>query len=189
MNRVLLPACAFAFVALLLAATTVRAAEIDPLRSEVGFSLVTRWGEVVDGRFPVFEGRLTGLADGRQQVRLSLSAAHVEILGNLRHTHLTRGKGFFEAERYPVITFVSDPFDPQLLADGGELPGVLDIRDTSRREAFTLLPSACGRPALDCPVLAAGIIDRADFGMTRWSFAIGRKVRFQLRILAGQEPE
>ena len=189
MSRARLPTCAPLLVVLLFAAATVRGAEIDPRASEVGFSLVTRWGEVVDGRFPVFDGRLIELADGRQQVRLSLSAADVEILGNLRHTHLTRGKGFFEAERYPRISFVSDPFDPELLVEGGELPGVLDLRDTSRREVFTLLPSACARPAVDCPVLGAGLIDRSDYGMTRWSFAVGRKVRFQLRIRAGQEPE
>ncbi|NLA66833.1 MAG: YceI family protein [Gammaproteobacteria bacterium] len=170
--------------AALWAAMPVRAAEIDAARSEIGFSLVTRWREVVDGRFPVFNGRLTRLADGRQQVRLALSAADVEILGNLRHTHLTRGRGFFEAERHPWITFVSDPFDPALLVEGGALPGVLEIRDIQRHEAFTVLPSACDRPALDCPVLAAGIIDRGDYGMTRWTFAIGRKVRFQLRIQA-----
>ena len=66
---------------------------------------------------------------------------------------------------------------------------MLDIRDVSRREAFTMLPSACGRPALDCPVLAAGLVDRSDFGMSRWSFAIGRKVRFQLRIRIAQAQE
>ena len=186
MSRARLTACALAALALFSAATAA-AAEIRARDSEVGFSLVTRWGEVVDGRFPVFQGHLNELEDGRRQVRLRLSAADVEILGNLRHTHLTRGRGFFEAERYPTITFVSDPFDPSLLAEGGELAGVLHIRDVSRREAFTMLPSACGRPAVDCPVLAAGLVDRADFGMTRWSFAIGRKVRFQLRIRVGQE--
>jgi len=167
----------------------VRAAEIDPLRSEVGFSLVTRWGEVVDGRFPAFDGRLIETGDGRQQVRLSLSAADVEILGNLRHTHLTRGRGFFEADRFPTITFVSDPFFPDLLVDGGALPGVLGIRDVQQREVFTMLPSACNRPAVDCPVMGAGIIDRADYGMTRWSIVIGRKVRFRLRIRVRGVPE
>ena len=184
MSRASLHACVLVVVALLAAAAPVRATGIDALRSEVGFSLVTRCGEVVDGRFPVFEGRLSELGDGRQQVRLSLSATEVEILGNLRHTHLTRGKGFFESERYPTITFVSDPFVPALLVDGGALPGVLQIRDVQQREVFTVLPSACSRPAVACPVLAAGIIDRVDYGMTRWSFAIGRKVRFQLRIRA-----
>lgn len=185
MSRARLTACALAALALL--STAAAAAEIDPGRSEVGFSLVTRWGEVIDGRFPVLEGRLSELADGRRQVRLALSAGDVEILGNLRHTHLTRGRGFFEADRYPTVTFVSDPFDPSLLVEGGALAGVLHIRDVSRREAFTTLPATCGRPAVDCPVLAAGTIDRADFGMTRWGFAIGRKVRFQLRIRVGQE--
>ncbi|WP_165942440.1 YceI family protein [Luteimonas terricola] len=189
MSRAGLHPCVLLVVALLLVAAPVRAAEIDPLQSEVGFSLVTRWGEVVDGRFPVFNGHLSDLGDGRQQVRLSLSAADVEILGSLRHTHLTRGRGFFEADRYPTITFVSDPFFPALLVEGGALPGVLNIRDVQRREVFTTLPSACGRPAVDCPVLAAGIIDRGDYGMTRWSFAIGRKVRFQLRIRAGGEAQ
>lgn len=176
-------------VATLLAAAAVRAAEIDPARSQIGFSLVTRWGEVVDGHFPVFDGRLSGLPDGRQQVKLSLSAADVEIFGNLRHTHLTRGRGFFDAKRHPTITFVSDPFVPTLLVDGGALPGVLHIRDVQQREVFTLLPSACARPAVDCPVLGAGIIDRGDYGMSRWSFVINRKVRFQLRIRARGEPQ
>ncbi|MEN1942013.1 YceI family protein [Luteimonas sp. MJ174] len=191
MRRVPVSACRFlvaiavAFaVALPVAVFPLRAAEIDAAASEIGFSLVTRWGEMVDGRFPVFEGHLTRLPDGRQQVRLSLSAADVEILGNRRHTQLTRGRGFFDAARHPWISFVSDPFDPRLLVDGGALRGVLGIRDVQQREAFTVLPATCARPALDCPVLAAGLIDRSHYGMTRWSVAIGRKVRFQLRIRA-----
>ncbi|MEN1972346.1 YceI family protein [Luteimonas sp. MJ204] len=187
MRRVPVAACAL-LVALLAAAlpaaAPLRAADIDTASSEVGFNLVTRWGEVVEGRFPVFEGRLTRLADGRQQVRLSLSTTDVEILGSRRNTQLTRGRGFFDAERYPWLSFVSDPFDPRLLMDGGALPGVLNIRDVQQREAFTVLPSACARPALDCPVLAAGLVDRSHYGMNRWSVAIGRKVRFQLRIRA-----
>lgn len=189
MSRAGLHACVFLVAALLWAVAPVRAAEIDPRRSEVGFYLATRWGEVVDGRFPVFDGRLSDLGDGRRQVRLSLSAADVEIPGNLRYTQLTRGRGFFEAERYPTITFVSDPFVPALLVDGGALPGVLGIRGVQQREMFTLLPSACARPAVDCPVQGAGIIDRSDYGMNRWSFAIGRKVRFQLRIRIRGEAE
>lgn len=179
----------FLLAAMLPVATCLHAAEIDPAQSQIGFSLVTRWGEVVDGHFPVFTGRLTDVGDGRQQVRLSLSTADVEIFGSLRHTQLTRGRGFFDAEHHPTITFVSDPFVPALLVDGGSLPGVLSIRNVQQREAFTLLPSACSRPAVDCPVLGAGLIDRADYGMNRWSFAVSRKVRFQLRIRARGGPE
>lgn len=170
-----------------LAAAPVRAAGIDPARSEVGFQLVTRWREVVDGRFPVFHGRLTRLPDGRQQVQVSLSTADVEIVGNRRHTQVTRGRGFFDAARHPWIRFSSDPFDPSLLLEGGALPGTLEIRDVSRRERFTVLPSACARPAVDCPVQAAGLVDRTHYGMNRWSFAVGRMVRFHLSIHVARE--
>lgn len=169
-------------VAALCAAAPVAAADIDAAASQVGFSLVTRWGEVVDGRFPVFDGRLTRLPDGRQQVRLSLSAADVQIVGSQRHTYLTRGRGFFDAERFPWVTFVSEPFDPALLAEGGALPGQLHIRDVERPETFSVVPSGCGRPALDCPVQAHGVVERSRYGMNRWSFAIGGKVYFQLSL-------
>lgn len=170
------------FIAVLLAAMPARATGIDAAASQVGFQLVTRWGEVIDGRFPVFEGEMTRLPDGRQQVRLSLSAADVEILDNTRRTQMSRGAGFFDAKRYPWITFLSDPFDPSLLSAGGQLPGLLSIRDVQRREAFTVVASSCSRPALDCPVLAAGAVDRGLYGMNRWAVVVGRKVRFELRI-------
>src|SRR5690606_2037753 len=89
--------------------------------------------------FPVFDGQVSRLPDGRQQVRLSLSAADVEILDSTRRTQMTRGAGFFDARRYPWITFLSDPFDPELLARGGPLPGLLNLRDVRR-------PPARGRP-------------------------------------------
>ena len=168
--------------AALLAAWPVRAGEVDVAHSQVGFQLVTRWGEVVEGHFPVFDGDVTQLADGRKQVRLSLSTPDVEILGSPRRTALTRGSGFFDAKHYPRITFLSDPFDPALLQSGGPLPGMLGIRDVQRREAFAVAASTCDRPGVECPVLAAGVVDRSAYGMNRWSVALGRKVRFQLRI-------
>lgn len=172
-----------------LLAAPAGAAEVDGARSRAGFTLVTRWGQPVEGLFPVLEGRLTRLADGRQQVRLSLSTADVEIIGNQRRTYLTRGGGFFDAERYPWVTFVSDPFDERLLVEGGQLPGVLQIRDVQRRETFSVAPARCARPARDCPVVAQGEVDRTRYGMNRWALAIGASVRFQLdlRIGAGAE--
>lgn len=165
-----------------LPAPPVRAAGIDAAASHVGFQLVARWGEVIEGRFPVLDGELSRLPDGRQQVRLSLSAADVEITDSPRRSQMTRGAGFFDARRHPWITFLSDPFDPALLELGGQLPGVLSIRNVQRREAFTVVGSACARPALDCPVRAAGVVDRGAYGMNRWPIVVSRKVRFELSI-------
>jgi polyisoprenoid-binding protein YceI len=169
-------------VALLLASAPLAARGVDATASRIGFQLVTRWGEVIAGRFPVFDGEVTVLPDGRQQVRLALSAADVEILDSARRTQMTRGAGFFDARRHPWITFLSDPFDPVLLEQGGSLPGTLGIRDVQRREAFTVLASACARPAVDCPVLAAGSVDRVAYGMNRWPIVVGRQVRFELHL-------
>lgn len=181
MSRALAPLW-LSLAALAAAPSSARAAGIDAAASHVGFQLVARWGEVIEGRFPVFEGELTRLPDGRQQVRLSLSAADVEIIDSPRRSQMTRSAGFFDARRHPWITFLSDPFDPALLEQGGQLPGLLTIRDVQRREAFTVVASACARPALDCAVRAVGVVDRGAYGMNRWPVVVSRRVRFELGI-------
>lgn len=167
---------------LLLAAALACATALDPVASKIGFTLKTRWGQVLHGRFPEARGEVAELGDGRHQVRLQLSARSVEILGHPSYTRLTRGEGFFDAERYPQIEFVSDAYTPQLLHSGGALPGVLTIRDVRRREVFTIDPATCAQPARECDVVANGSIRRADFGMDRWTFALSDKVVFSLRV-------
>ena len=167
---------------LLLAASLACATELDPVASQIGFTLRTRWGQLLQGRFPQARGEVAELADGRHQVRLQLSARSVEIVGHPSYTRLTRGDGFFDAERYPQVEFVSDAYTPELLQHGGALHGVLTIRDVRRREVFTISPGTCARPARDCDVVASGSIHRADFGMDRWTFALSDRVVFSLRV-------
>lgn len=181
MRRALARACIATVAACLLAAPS-HAGRVDPAASEIGFTLTTRWGQALQGRFPDYQGELSLLADGRRQVELSLSAAAVEIVGNPRYTRLTRGSGFFDATHFPHVTFLSEPYDDTLLRQGGVLRGRLGIRGVERVETFTILPSECDQPARDCDVVATGVVDRADYGMDRWSIAIGGKVRFRLRI-------
>lgn len=155
---------------------------IDPAQSQVGFTLRTRWGQTLEGRFPVYEGEISALDDGRRRVRLTLSAREVEIVGHRNYTRLTRGKGFFDAERYPEVVFVSEPYGDELTRDGGTLAGALTIRGVRRQEVFTIEPSTCAHPAQDCPVIASGTVQRGDYGVDRWSFALSESVRFSLRI-------
>lgn len=164
------------------AAGVASAADIDPVASHIGFVLKTRWGQALQGRFPEARGEVAELADGRHQVRLQLSARSVEIVGHNSYTRLTRGSGFFDVERYPVVEFVSDMYAPELLRHGGELAGTLTIRDVRHREVFTISPAACGEPARGCDVVASGSIHRGDYGMDRWNFALSDKVRFSLRV-------
>ncbi len=164
------------------ASATAEAADIDPAHTRIGFTLKTRWGQVLQGRFPRFDGGIETLDDGRYRVRLQMSAREVEIVGYPSYTGMTRGEGFFEADRFPDVEFVSDPYASALIADGGKLTGALTIRDVTRRETFIILKSECARPAYDCDVLASGSVRRTDYGVDRWILAVSDHVRFVLRL-------
>ncbi len=172
---------AFCLSAVLLSAAAL-AATIDPAASTIGFTLKTRWGQTLHGRFPRYEGEIATLADGRHQVRLHLSTRDIEILGNPTYTRLTRGPGFFDAERYRSVVFVSDPYAAALMRSGGPRAGELSLRGRQQRAVFTLSPAPCERPAVDCDVVAAGSIRRDDYGVDRWGFALSNRVRFSLRV-------
>jgi len=154
----------------------------DADHTRFGFELRTRWGQRVVGTFPQHQGELIRLPDGRRQVRIRLATAAVEVAGSSRYTELARGEGFFNAGRYPLIEFVSEPQPEALLHDGGALRGRLSIHGVSRYETFALKPSACARPGLDCDVVAQGSVAREDYGLSSWQFALRNQVRFDLRV-------
>ena len=169
--------------AAMLAATTLAlAAEIDGVASRVGFQLQTRWGQVLEGRFPTVHGEVSELPGGRRQVRLLLSTRDVEIVGHPGYTRFTRGGGFFDADHWPQVEFLSDAYAPALLQHGGALTGTLRIRGVHRREVFVIQPSRCAQPGIGCDVVATGSIRRSNYGMDRWKFAVSEDVRFSLRM-------
>jgi polyisoprenoid-binding protein YceI len=157
------------------------AATVDPEASWAGFTLKTRWGQTLEGRFPVMTGEIVPAGD-RRRVQLRLSTRDVEIVGSTRYSRLTRGEGFFDAENHPQVVFVSDAYQASLVRDGGQLAGQLTIRGTTRREVFTVEPSVCDRPGLDCDVVASGYVYRGDFAMDRWAFALSDRVRLVMRL-------
>lgn len=177
------------FVTALATARPASAAEVDPQHTRIGFSLKTRWGQRLRGRFPTYEGRIETLDDGRERVYLRMSTRDIEIVGHPSYTAITRGDGFFEADRFPDIEFVSEPYDDALIRAGGKLAGQLRIRDVSRREVFLIEPSACERVAVDCDVIASGSVRRSAYGVDRWMFAVSDNVRFTLRLRVQEAAE
>ncbi len=153
----------------------------DPSQSRFGFELRTRWGLKLDGVFPRFQGELRQLSGDRQQVQLRMFTKDVEIEGYPRYTEWTRGDQFFDANRYPEVSFVSRPYDRALLARGGPLAGDLTIRGVTRAKTLDLAPSTCSRPGLDCDVIATGAVRRSDYGMDAWQMAVSDRVVFVLR--------
>lgn len=156
--------------------------EIDTARSRIGFTLRTRWGQELEGRFPQWRGVIEQVTPQRRRVRLQLPTSEVEILEHPQYSRITRGKGFFDAEHHPWVEFVSDPYDDALLREGGLLGGQLTIRGVRRREVFSVEPSACERPTIECDVVATGVVYRSDYAMDRWAFALADRVVFALHL-------
>lgn len=161
---------------------------LDPAHTRFEFELRTHWGRRVTGTFPRYGGDRDLLPDGRQQVRLRLATAEVHVAESTRYTSLARSKRFFDAERYPAIEFVSEPYSEALTQAGGKLRGQLTMHGVSHTETFTLAPAQCARPGLDCDVVANGSVDRTRYGIDDWRVALSDTVRFTLRV-RWREPE
>ncbi|WP_101925540.1 MULTISPECIES: YceI family protein [Luteimonas] len=181
-------ACALLLLACATGAAASKRIVLDTDASRISFSLKTRWGQVLDGRFADWHGEIRVLDDGRHQVRLTLLTRDVEIVGSRNYTRITRGAGFFDAERYPEVVFLSDPYPATLPRDGGEMTGVLAIRGVRQREVFSVAPSTCERPGLDCDVIGQGDVRRSRYAMDRWGYALSDDVRFTLRMRAVPDP-
>lgn len=163
-------------------AAHAEAQPFDPAHTRIGFVLATRWGRQLEGVFPQYEGQVRRNADGTQQVTVRLRTAAVEIVGYPRYTEFSRGPHFFDVRRHPVASFTSDPYPDALLVRGGALNGTLRLHGVAQRESFTVEPSACARPALDCDLVARGSVRREDYGMDDWAFAVQGRVQFALRL-------
>lgn len=175
-------ALAMLLAALLPGGVAARGQLLDPAHSQVGFEIRTRWGQRLRGEFARHSGSVTQRPDGTRQVRLQIDAASVDIKDHANYTRFARGEGFFDAARHPHIEFVSHPYAPELLRDGGPMAGRLRLRGVEREAVFRIEPAGCERPAVDCDVVAGGSVDRIDFGMDRWRVAIRDEVRFELRV-------
>lgn|SRR5690606_10702287 len=156
--------------------------ELDQAHTRLEFEVRTRLGQRLRGEFPRYEGLVDLLPDGRQRVRLRVSTAAAEIPGKPRYTGWMRGDSFFDTLRHPWMEFVSDPFPPHALAQGGKLHGHLTLRGATRAESLDVEPAACERPGLDCAVQVHGDIARARYGMDDWQVVLSERVRFTMEV-------
>lgn len=154
----------------------------DPAHTRFRFDVRTRWGQHVGGTFPRYEGALTRLADGRQQVRVVLDSDAVQVAGPKRYGAYARGPKFFDAQRHPQIRFVSEPHAPALLRSGGRLRGTVRLHGVERIETFEVEPARCDAPGEACDVVARGSVSRGAYGMDAWKAAVSDRVLFTLRV-------
>lgn len=137
---------------------------IDPAHSTVEFKIKHLGLATVKGRAPVVSGTIVG---GEQpSVSGAVDVASITTFDATRDEHL-RSPDFFDAERYPEVTFESDAVRPE----GSELfvDGILTIKGVARE--VTLRGTLAGtetdpwgneRIGLDL----GAAIDRTQWGIT-----------------------
>jgi polyisoprenoid-binding protein YceI len=152
--------------------------QLDPTHSSVEFSVKHMMMTTVRGRCKSVQATLTGARDRPvgAGVEVTIDAASVDTGVADRDGHL-RGKDFFDAERFPNITFRSTRLDgspPKEEGDRFRLVGELVIRDT--RMEVVLECEYHGRGTDPWGKTRAGFdfrteLDRREWGL-KWTQAL-----------------
>lgn len=111
---------------------------IDPAHSSIGFTVRHAMVTNVRGGFAQHEGtlRLDGTDPSRSTASIDVDIASVDTGMTDRDAHL-RGADFFDAEKFPKMTFRSTAAE-QLGGDKYRITGDLTIKDVTRPLAIDL---------------------------------------------------
>jgi len=177
---------------------------IDPMHSEVQFKVKHLVISTVTGTFKVFEASLeTDNEDfSDAEINFSLDVNSIDTNQPDRDAHL-RSADFFDAEKYPKITFKSSSFekvdgDPQDSANAKEykLKGDLTVRDVTKPITFDV---EFGGTATDfygnvkAGFEVSGKINRKEFGLV-WNgiteagaIVVGEDIRLNINVQFAQK--
>jgi polyisoprenoid-binding protein YceI len=149
--------------------------QIDPAHSHVEFAVRHLMISSVKGAFGDVQGTVRVDESGARTVLVdvTIQVASIDTRQEQRDAHL-RSSDFFDAERFPTITFRSRMVEGNHLDGEFRLVGDLTIRDVTREVVLDV--SAEGRltdpwGAERAGFSAQGKIDRTDFGLT-WNQAL-----------------
>jgi len=109
---------------------------IDPVHSEVSFTVRHMMVSKVRGRFDTFEGTITTAPDPLQSsVTATVDLGSVNTGNETRDNHI-RSEDFFHTEKHPTMTFRSTAIRPD--GEGFLLDGDLTLRGITRPVTFRL---------------------------------------------------
>jgi len=147
---------------------------LDPAHATVGFAVKHLMISTVRGHFNDISGTVVvdeaNLAGAK--IEVTIAAASIDTRVEQRDAHL-RSPDFFDAERFPTITFRSTRLERGGAADF-RLIGELTIRGVTREVALDVTDEGRGTDPWGGTRAAfslRGKINRADFGLT-WNQAL-----------------
>jgi polyisoprenoid-binding protein YceI len=139
---------------------------IDPVHSEVSFTVRHMMVSKVRGRFDKFEGTIvTGEDPLSSTVTASVDLTSINTGQEQRDAHI-RSADFFEVEKYPTMTFTSTAI--KAAEEGFTLEGDLTLKGVTKSVAFNLEVNGFGPDAYGGTrggFSAETRINRHDFGV------------------------
>jgi len=145
---------------------------IDPLHSEVGFSVRHMMVSKVRGKFTKFSGELvTGESPLASSVTAEIDLASIDTGAEQRDGHL-RSPDFFDTENHPAMSYRSTGIRAK--GDGYVVDGELTLKGVTKNVPLTLELNGFGPDPYGgtrAGFTATGEINRQDFGVT-WNAAM-----------------
>lgn len=146
---------------------------VDPLHTDISFTIPHLVVSKVRGRFTQFDGKI--IADGKKpensSVNFTIKVDSIDTGNAQRDGHL-KGPDFFDAAKYPEITFKSTRVSKR--KNGYAATGILTIHGVGKQ---VVLPFTASGPvkgpdgALHAGVETTVQINRQNYGLT-WSKAV-----------------
>ncbi len=165
--------------------------DIDPVHSEVGFSVRHMMVSKVRGKFDKFSGQLVTAPDPLQSsVTAEIDLSSINTGQEQRDAHI-RSADFFEVEKYPTMTYRSTGLHAE--GDHYVLDGELTLKDVTKQVPLTLELNGFGPDPFGgtrAGFTATGEINRRDFhvdfnaAMETGGVVVGDKVTLHLEIEA-----
>ena len=144
--------------------------EIDKAHTTVGFTARHLAVSTVSGQFNKFDGRFEGPDDDVTKTtgEVKVEVASIDTRTEMRDNHL-RSADFFEAEKYPYISFKLTKLEP-IDDEKFRVHGDLTIKETTRPVVLDATlegrvpdPMTGGKERLG--ISARGQLNRMDFGL------------------------
>ena len=163
---------------------------LDPTHSEVHFKVKHLVISTVTGSFKAFDGSFEAENDdfSNAQIDFSLDVSSIDTNQGQRDTHL-KSSEFFDAEKYPKITFSSTSFTKD--GDDYDLQGHLTIKDQTKPVKLSV---EFGGTATDfygnekAGFEITGKISRKEFGLT-WdavteagAIVVGDEIKLNINV-------
>jgi polyisoprenoid-binding protein YceI len=164
---------------------------IDPVHSEVGFSVRHMMVSKVRGRFTTFSGEIVTADDPlKSTVTAEIDLGSISTGNEQRDAHI-RSADFFEVETYPTMTYQADG----VTVEDGEyvLDGQLTLKGVTRNVPLRLELNGFGPDpygGVRAGFTATGEINRSDFNvsfnapMANGGVVVSEKIALQLEIEA-----